>query len=161
MRFENSLSEGLRNVILAAFQGRPVFTRKNASKLRKDSNRIEISFVPGEATRHAFTIDKVQSLCRWDAWRGQFLVQIITKARSEKEQEAGVDVHDDWRAEIRNIMEDLPGLLTSDLCPYHLVSESIASGTTPTLKSEDGWEACTLAYGVYFSIRSDAWPVTP
>lgn len=162
MRFESSLSEGLRKVILALYPDRPVFTRKNAFKLRKGSNRIEISFVAGDATRHAATIDQAQSLCRWDAWRGNYLVQIITEARSEEAQaNDAVDIHDDWKAQIRNILEDLPGLLTTGLCPYYLVDESISAGATPTLKSDDGWEACTLTYSVHFSIRPDAWPVTP
>jgi hypothetical protein len=160
MRIETALSEALAGLIKAKAIPN-VFTRKNYCNVELPSERIEIAFNLGEATGHEHTIDGPASLVRYDRWRGQFTVQIITPSLDAVNQEKATDKHDDWRAIVRNIMEELPNLLTVANCPYHEVGESKAVGTTPSLRSSDGIEACTLVYAIYCGIRADAWPAYP
>jgi hypothetical protein len=129
-----------------------VITRENAKEFEKPTDRLEVRFRNGEATGH-------KQLCpdgfsRPDAWRGQLSIQVITALRNTSE-----NVHGKQRAQVRAFVSMLAQSKDlSDLLQFHAVNDILDTGTTPTIKSADGYEATTLTYSVHFNVRPDAWP---
>jgi hypothetical protein len=149
---ETDFERAISKLAVESFGFETVITRENAREFDKPTDRLEIRFRNGEATGHKQQCP--DGFLRLDAWRGQLSLQVITSLRKTDE-----NVHGKQRAQIRAFASILAGCQElNDLLPFHSVNDVVDTGTTPTIKTEDGYEATTLNYSVHFNVRLDAWP---
>jgi hypothetical protein len=145
----DGIEEGTRAVFEAA--NMVAYTRQNAATLEKETERIEIRYRLGGATGHFRVM--ADGSKRPDAWDGQLLLQVVTPC-------AANDHHTRQVALARSVAANLEALLNKDgVLPYHWINDiPMDAGTTPTIKTEDGYEYTTLTYNLPVCIRSEAWP---
>lgn len=153
---ENPMDAGALTLLVNA--GVPAYTRLTLPRLSKPVPRVEVQFRLGSATGHKRVM--ADGTMRNDAWEAQLALQIITRPGVESDvHDSASDEHGALRSLVRSKAEAM-FMDLDDLLPYHSVNNIDDSGTTATLKSEDGFDVSTIIYALHVNIRTNAWPET-
>ncbi len=150
--FEFILPEAIRAVMSVAEI--TAYTNFVPPELQLERPRVEISFVTGAGQGRYHPVQLKES-----AWKGQFTLQLITGA--------DMAVHGRFVSEVRRLMhgpassfnETAPMVNHNFRPPVDSVSCScfMDQGSTPVMKSQDGYYQTNLVYETDFAIQDNAW----
>lgn len=151
--FETALESAVKTVLTA--QGLVVYVSNDVEELQRQRPRVELQMVVGSATDHRTTHD---SIYRCDCYTGQMVASIVTNSGD------GTAGHASYRAQVRAAFGVVESTLTDDandadtLLPDHSVNRFFESGTSPTVKPDDGYYESRLVFDLHFNIRPASWP---
>lgn len=154
-----SLRPALEENISNAFTtlGLKAYTRLSSVDFQKVRPRVEVKITVGDHNGHKFNCPDGQQ--RYDQWAIALALQAVTEIPAKAEDNL---LHELYVAQLRAYCSTLAQSSWNDLVnfPYHAIAEPLMeTGTTNSLKSDDGLEFSILSLRGVVGVRKDAWPV--
>ena len=139
--FETPIEQAFATLLKAAELN--VLTPSDTPTMQSARPRVDLAFQVGSAKR---SYHIVSTVLRNASWQGHLTLQLITNP-------AVKPMHRAYRAEIRNVMAQWASITMN----CHKLQGCYESSTTPTFKTDDGYEVSTLVYTIDFGIDAGAW----